>query len=185
MNTQPKAIKLITELRFFFVLALVKRGVFVHPTEMLSTLDDPFPEGREAEAEAAALDDTHEEEEPGDVQDEELFNLEEFEGAQASVADIEVDTLDENAQRTNVHYTHVRTANPKHRQPESMSREDFYKHIEQCYKEAYPVEGSESASILQFGMVAEEEPRHFGVAILAQVCTALNKSCRRSQWGVR
>ena len=78
---------MIIELRFFFVLALVKRGVFVHPTEMLSTLDDPFPEGREAEAEAAALDDTHGEEEPGDVQDEELFNLEEFEGAQASVAD--------------------------------------------------------------------------------------------------
>lgn len=68
-----------------------------------------------------------------------------------------------NAQRTNVHYTHVRTKDASHQQPDSMTREEFYAHLEECYREAYPVVGEESGSILSYGMVVKEKHKDSAV----------------------
>jgi hypothetical protein len=72
----------------------------------------------------------------------------------------DLDILDSRVKRTHIHYTHVQTRNSEHRQPSSFTREEFWKHIEKVYLEAYPDKTSKSGSILQFGAVAKE--RHKG-----------------------
>lgn len=57
--------------------------------------------------------------------------------------------------RKHMHFTHVRTHNPDHRQPSSFTREQFWEHMETCYKEAYP--SQDGQSILAFGMVVKEK----------------------------
>ena len=57
--------------------------------------------------------------------------------------------------RKHVHYTFVRTRNPEHKQPHEFSRKQFYQHLERCYAEAYPCNGTRSG-ILMFGLVAQE-----------------------------
>lgn len=59
-------------------------------------------------------------------------------------------------QRNHVHFTHVRTKNRAHRQPGSFTREEFWKHMETCYRLAYPDTESLTGSILMFGCVAKE-----------------------------
>ena len=68
----------------------------------------------------------------------------------------EVAALSPGAQRRHVHYTHVRTHCPADRQPEDFTREQFWKHLELVYKEAYPEGANPSGSILLFGAVAKE-----------------------------
>ena len=68
----------------------------------------------------------------------------------------EVSALAEDAQRQHVHYTHVRTQNPADRQPDSFTRQAFWKHIERVYAEAYPEPANTTKSILLFGAVAKE-----------------------------
>ena len=55
-----------------------------------------------------------------------------------------------------VHYTHGRSRALGHVQPDTLEREDLWKHLLQCYAEAYPELGSPTGSILLFGVVAEE-----------------------------
>ena len=57
---------------------------------------------------------------------------------------------------THVHYTHGRSGGAGHKQPCTMSREAFWKHLEDCYREAYPDPASPTGSILSFGIVAQE-----------------------------
>ena len=57
--------------------------------------------------------------------------------------------------RKHVHWTHVRTFG-NWVQPSQMTREEFWLHLEKCYKEAYPRNNSETGSILGFGKIAEE-----------------------------
>jgi len=60
--------------------------------------------------------------------------------------------------RKHVHFTHVRTAQPGHRQPETFTRAEFWEHLRQVYAEAYPVANAigGSGSILAFGIVVKE-----------------------------
>ena len=55
-----------------------------------------------------------------------------------------------------VHYTHWRSRALGHVQPDTLEREDLWKHLLQRYAEAYPELGSPTGSILLFGVVAEE-----------------------------
>ena len=67
--------------------------------------------------------------------------------------------LPQDARRRCVHYTHVRTFNPEHKQPAYFSsRAAMWDHVARCYEEAYPDENPASltGSILQFGLVARE-----------------------------
>lgn len=64
--------------------------------------------------------------------------------------------LQQDARRTHVHYTHVRTKNPGDVQPSQLTREEFWNHLERCYREAYPDATSKTGSILQFGVVVKE-----------------------------
>ena len=57
--------------------------------------------------------------------------------------------------RKHIHWTHVRTHEPWV-QPCEMTRAPFWKHLEVCYKECYPCDGSETGSILGFGKVVSE-----------------------------
>ena len=58
--------------------------------------------------------------------------------------------------RKHVHWTHVRTNDPEHRQPDQMTREEFWKHLEQVYRDVYPEPANSTGSILLFGGVAKE-----------------------------
>ena len=69
----------------------------------------------------------------------------------------EVAALADDARRKHVHWVHVRTANPEHKQPSSFTREEFYLHLSRCYKDVYPEPANSSGSILLFGMVAKEK----------------------------
>ena len=53
--------------------------------------------------------------------------------------------------RKHVHYTHVRTNNPSHKQPCSFTRAEFWAYVEELYKEAYPTTDA-TGSILSFGL---------------------------------
>ena len=64
--------------------------------------------------------------------------------------------LEEDARRVHIHYTHVRNKNPQDKQPESFSREGFWRHICRVYREVYPDAANLSGSILLFGCVAKE-----------------------------
>ena len=78
-------------------------------------------------------------------------------------ADDSLEPLGPKVRRNHVHYTHVRTRNPSHRQPESFTRAEFYDHMERCYRMAYPEPHSLTGSILMFGGVAKERhARAFG-----------------------
>ncbi|CAK0845543.1 unnamed protein product, partial [Prorocentrum cordatum] len=62
----------------------------------------------------------------------------------------------EDAQRQRVHFSHARTWPPADQQPRDLTREGFWKHLEQVYLDAYPEAANASGSILMFGAVAEE-----------------------------
>jgi hypothetical protein len=64
--------------------------------------------------------------------------------------------------RKHVHWTHVRTHDPKHVQPSSLTRKGFWGHLSKCYAEVYPDTSSPTGSILAFGLVAVE--RHLQAA---------------------
>ena len=63
------------------------------------------------------------------------------------------------ARRFHVHYTHIRTSNPNHVQPEQMTRKQFWNYLCKVYREAYPSADSPTGSCLQFGLVATERHR--------------------------
>ncbi len=58
--------------------------------------------------------------------------------------------------RKHVHWTHGRSVNPAHIQPDAMTRAQFFAHLEKLYNEVYPMPGTPTGSILAFGVVAEE-----------------------------
>lgn len=78
----------------------------------------------------------------------------------ALAAEEELPALVRTVKRKHVHYTHVRTHDPTHHQPESFSRAGFWEHLEKVYLEAYPVKDQDGISILSFGCVVKE--RHQG-----------------------
>ena len=63
--------------------------------------------------------------------------------------------LSTSVKRKHVHWTFVRTANPEYKQPCDFTRKQYYQHLEKCYAEVYPCNGSRSG-ILMFGLVAQE-----------------------------
>jgi hypothetical protein len=75
-------------------------------------------------------------------------------------ADEGLQSLGAAVQRYHVHWTHVRTKCATHRQPNSFTREQFWQHLETCYRMAYPLEDSLTGSILMFGCVAKERHSH-------------------------
>lgn len=76
----------------------------------------------------------------------------------AATADVDEDEprLQASVKRKNIHWTHVRTYNPAYVQPEQVTREETWKHLEKVYAEAYPVAGSPTKSHLAFGLVCQE-----------------------------
>ena len=70
------------------------------------------------------------------------------------------------AKRKHVHWTHVRVFKEGFVQPRDMTREQFWKHLEECYRRAYPDPRSPTGSIVAFGLVAEEQ--HAQAATQAQ-----------------
>ena len=73
----------------------------------------------------------------------------------------ELTALSDDARRKHVHWVHVRTHDASHRQPESFTRERFWRHLERVYRDVYPSAANKTGSILMFGAVAKE--RHHGV----------------------
>ena len=61
--------------------------------------------------------------------------------AAALVAEEELPALVATVKRKHIHYTHVRTHDPSHRQPDSFTRAEFWAHLVKVYLEAYPVKG--------------------------------------------
>ena len=53
------------------------------------------------------------------------------------------------ARKFHIHWTHSRTHNPQDVQPHQLTREDFWKHLVRCYKEAYPKADSHTGSPLE------------------------------------
>ena len=79
--------------------------------------------------------------------------------ALAAIADeawSELVALDTGARRNHVHYTHVRTHDEEHRQPDQFSRGEFWEHLCAVYREVYPEPANASGSILLFGAMAKE-----------------------------
>ena len=72
----------------------------------------------------------------------------------------ELTSLSEDARRKHVHWVHVRTDNPAHKQPDSFTREGFWRHLERVYRDVYPSVSTRSGSILLFGVVAKEKHAH-------------------------
>ena len=68
----------------------------------------------------------------------------------------ELTALSEGAKRKHVHWTHVRTHNPRHQQPESFTKKGFWEFLCKVYKDVYPEAANATGSILLFGMVAKE-----------------------------
>ena len=60
------------------------------------------------------------------------------------------------ARKMNVHYTQVRTKNPKDVQPHQLTQAQFWEHLCACARIAYPRASSETGSILEFGLIAKE-----------------------------
>jgi hypothetical protein len=59
--------------------------------------------------------------------------------------------------RQHVHFTHVHTGNPEHKQPGDFTRPQIFAHIEKVFREVYPDPKSPTGSILAFGSVAKEK----------------------------
>ena len=78
------------------------------------------------------------------------------EQALASEAWREMVLLEGDVRRQHMHWTHSRTTNAADRQPESFTREGFFGHLAQCYKEVNPEPANPLGSILLFGAVAKE-----------------------------
>ena len=81
--------------------------------------------------------------------------------AAALAAEQEDDSLEPLAatvKRKHVHYTHVRTGDPGHVQPDQMSRRQFWEHLVKVYAEVYPSSSQETktGAILAFGLVVTE-----------------------------
>ena len=68
----------------------------------------------------------------------------------------ELVALSPDARRKHIHWTHVRTHNPSHVQPNQMTRKEFWAHLERVYKDVYPEAANKTGSILLFGGVAKE-----------------------------
>ena len=68
----------------------------------------------------------------------------------------EITALSDDARRKHMHWVHVRTRDPQHRQPDSFTRGEFWQHMARVYKDVYPKEESKTGSILMFGVVAKE-----------------------------
>jgi len=61
------------------------------------------------------------------------------------------------ARRQCMHYTLCRNHKPGAVQPEQMAREQVWKHMLRCYREAYPDADAANKCILEFGLVAKEK----------------------------
>lgn len=68
----------------------------------------------------------------------------------------ELQELSDDARRKHIHWTHVRTNNAAHKQPESFTRQQFWQHLCKVYADVYPEAANKTGSILLFGMVAKE-----------------------------
>ena len=64
--------------------------------------------------------------------------------------------LSPGVKRKHIHWTHVRTNDPSHVQPDQMTRQQFWEHLEKVYEEVYPEPANATGSILLFGGVAKE-----------------------------
>ena len=74
----------------------------------------------------------------------------------------ELRALQTSARRKHIHWTHVRTHDAAHRQPDTFTKQAFWDHLLQVYKDVYPEQANPSGSIVLFGCVASE--RHLGSA---------------------
>ena len=68
----------------------------------------------------------------------------------------EVTALGEDRRRKHIHWVHVRTSNPAHKQPDSFTREEFWGHLCRVYRDVFPRPQNPTGSILMFGCVAKE-----------------------------
>ena len=68
----------------------------------------------------------------------------------------EVISLGTDVKRKHIMWTHIQTTDPRHRQPESFSRLEFWQHILRCYKAVYPEAANKTESIVLFGIVVKE-----------------------------
>jgi hypothetical protein len=69
----------------------------------------------------------------------------------------ELRELSEDARRKHIHWTHVRTSDPNHRQPSSFSRKQFWQHLCTVYAEVYPDNANKTGSIVLFGLTVKEK----------------------------
>ena len=79
--------------------------------------------------------------------------------ALAALADeawTELTALGDDARRKHMHWVHVRTHAAHHRQPDTFSRESFWRHMERVYRDVYPNPANRTGSILLVGVVAKE-----------------------------
>ena len=79
--------------------------------------------------------------------------------AHAAISDegwSELRSLEPGLKRKHMRWTHVRTLNPEHRQPEAFTPQQLWDHIVQVYKNVYPEPANASGSIVLFGCVASE-----------------------------
>ena len=85
--------------------------------------------------------------------------------AAALACESDLPQLQLDAQRRHIHYTHVRTHNPQDRQPATMTREEVWEVLCDCYRIAYPstAQGATTGSILLFGMVVKERHQNDSV----------------------
>ena len=74
----------------------------------------------------------------------------------------ELRALQTSVRRKHIHWTHVRTHDAAHRQPDTFTKQAFWDHLLQVYKDVYPEQANPSGSIVLFGCVASE--RHLGSA---------------------
>ena len=56
--------------------------------------------------------------------------------------------LSPGVKRKHIHWTHVRTNDPSHVQPDQMTRQQFWAHLEKVYEEVYPEPANATGSIL-------------------------------------
>ena len=82
--------------------------------------------------------------------------------ALAAEQDDEPGVLPTTVKRKHMHWTFVRTFEKGYKQPTQFTRKEMWRHVSKCYREVYPDETSPTGSILQFGLVANEQ--HKGAA---------------------
>ena len=68
----------------------------------------------------------------------------------------ELTSLDESMRRKHMHWTHVRTGQAAHRQPDILTREEFWHLLVDAYKDVYPEEANKTGCIVLFGLVVKE-----------------------------